>query len=250
VSNAMGCSGSKLDSGTPAQAFLRSITAVPWGVLGEAMDVAAGTPWATKKAAPPPDANILIVDPASINVATDPDYRPADAGGAAGAVYRFLGIDSNSTFPPDVVSGLNGTADAVYKRYGYPQALHVIHVIGPDFKAQPAITDDEAIASLAACYAAVLTRFAKDHPSDLLRLVPVSAGIYAGGFRERMAELTAAALRTATERIATEEPALLAELPPHQGRKCELCLFDPREAASYAAALKAKCSDEDSVPTV
>lgn len=246
----MGCSGSVLDSGTPAQAFLGSIKAVPWGVLGEAMDVAAGTPWATKKEAPAPDANILIVDPASINVASDPNFRPAEAGGAAGAVYRFLGIDSNSTFPPDVVSGLNGTADAVYKRYGYPHALHVIHVIGPDFKALPGITDDEAIASLATCYAAVLTRFAKDHPSDLLRLVPVSAGIYAGGFRERMAELTAAALHTAAERIATEEPALFQELPPNQGRNCELCLFDPREAAPYAAALKAKFSEEASPATV
>ena len=84
----------------------------------------------------------------------------------------------------------------------------------------------------------MLRTFAKDHPSALLRLVPISSGIYAGAFRAQMAEITAAALRAAVERLAAESPELLKELPPYQDRKCELCLFDPREAAPYAAALK------------
>ena len=127
----MGCAGAK-----PAQkkTFAEAIVVRPYGVLGEAA-VPGGRPWETKPAGPPPDADIVIVDPASLNVAKgDPYFAPGDAGGAARAIYRFLGIEENASFPPDVVSQLNAPCDAVYKRYGFPDAKHVIHVVGPDFK--------------------------------------------------------------------------------------------------------------------
>ena len=98
-------------------------------------------------------------------------------------------------------------------------------------------TRDEAIASLAECYTAVLRAFARDSPKPLLRLVPISSGIYAGLIRPQMADLTIAALSEAFRRLSRDDFALVGELPPHEDRKCELCLLDPSEVPEYAAAL-------------
>eukprot|EP00966_Prymnesium_polylepis_P170344 3937591-Prymnesium_polylepis.1 len=122
----MGCAGSSQKK-TPIQQFLDSIQVKPWGVLGESI---GDTPWTSKRVAAAPDSQIVIVDPASEAITFDSGFRPGDAGGAAGAIYRFLGIDRDESFPADVVSRLSSTGSAVYKRYGYPHAYHVIHVVG------------------------------------------------------------------------------------------------------------------------
>ena len=128
-------------------------------------------------------------------------------------------------------------AQAMLKRYGFPHAIHVIHAIGPDFKKQPDCTREDAIDQLSICYAAVLRVYARDNPKALLRIPPISWGIYAGSFRGQMAEITAAALRAGFERMKANDPQLLRELPPLEGRRCELCLFDPAEAEKYKTAL-------------
>ena len=184
----------------------------------------------------------MIVDPASINIVRDPHFRPGEAGGAAGAIYRFLGIAEDDHFPPPVVNGLKGTGDATYYRYGYPHAFHVIHVIGPDFKAQQC-TKRDAIDELARAYASVL-RVACDEPRALLRLCPVSSGIYAGAHRAQMPEITARALVAGFRIVADEDPSLVSQMPG-QADGCaaiELCLFEGAHAVKeFKAALDELC---------
>ena len=237
----MGCAGSKpaKAKGTVPEQFLKALAVKPYGVLGEGMG-ASGKPWETKAVAAAPDKNTLIVDPASINIIS-PNYTPspADMGGAAGAIYRFLGITENENFPPDVIIGLRpGVGTAVYKRYGYPDAKHVVHVIGPDFKAAKA-TRQEAMDALTTTYLNVL-RVARDEPRPLLRLLPISSGIYAGAWKSEMAEITADALVEAVERLHSENPKLAAEaLAPSGAREVEMCVFDPKECKAYKRALAA-----------
>lgn len=237
----MGCASGKAQPASPIVAFSRAIEAVPWGVLGDAQ-VSGGTPWQTKRVAPKPDGQTLFVDPASIAIVADPHFRPGDAGGAAGAIYEFLGISANDSFPSDVAAQLRGVGDAVYKRYGYPHAVHVIHAIGPDFKRE-SVTEDEAITMVATAYASVL-RVAAREPRPLLRLCPISSGIYAGPHRPRMAQITARALVLALQTVADEVSAA----GDSQGRllpggvdgcaRVELCLFEGLAAvADYGKAL-------------
>ena len=241
----MGCASSTAIVLPPALTFANKIEVVPWGVLGDVMGGAKG-PWSTKEVAPKPDATTLIVDPASLNIVRDPYFRPAEAGGAAGAIYRFLGIDSNAAFPADVAAALGGVGDAMYKRYGYPHAIHVIHVIGPDFKAQEA-TQAEAIEQLSHAYASVL-RVARDEPRKLLRLCPVSSGIYAGSHRAKMPEITAQALLKGFHIVADEDPSRISRMPC-QADGCvavELCMFEGVEAVKeFKLAMRHAMSEEE-----
>eukprot|EP00974_Lingulodinium_polyedra_P016061 1558874-Lingulodinium_polyedra.AAC.1 len=47
----------------------------------------------------PPTDVCVIVDPAGLNYIRN---GPAGAGGAVGAIYRWLGIERESAFPDDV----------------------------------------------------------------------------------------------------------------------------------------------------
>eukprot|EP00974_Lingulodinium_polyedra_P008671 828440-Lingulodinium_polyedra.AAC.1 len=47
----------------------------------------------------PPSDDCVIVDPAGLQYIRD---GPAGVGGAAGAIYRWLGIRRNDAFPPEV----------------------------------------------------------------------------------------------------------------------------------------------------
>jgi O-acetyl-ADP-ribose deacetylase (regulator of RNase III) len=252
---AMGCSFSTTSYPHPSSSssssptdFCHAIQVVPWGVLGEAM---GAKPWEGRPVAPKPNSSTLIVDPASEMMMIDGGCQPGDAGGASGAIYRFLGIDSNSEFPPDVVSALRHGDGAVYKRYGYPDALHVIHAVGPDLRKRSGVAHDarvraEIVAALAHVYAAVL-RLAASQPRELLRLVPISSGIYAGDWAEQMPLITAQALTAGFNLVSGEdEPptdnadgrvSQKDELPPFRQRRVELCLFDPSEAEAYRQAL-------------
>ena len=235
----MGCAGSKPPPEAPLVAFSRVLETVPWGVLGEGLR-AGGKSWETTVDAPKPDGTVLFIDPASVAIVRDPYFRPGDAGGAAGAIYRFLGIDKNEQFPPDVAADLHAVGDATYKRYGYPHAIHVIHVIGPDFKREH-VEEVQAVQMLADAYAAVL-RLARDQPRELLRLCPISSGIYAGDHRERMAEITAQALVRGFELVDAEDASASARLPGGADgcARVELCLFEGKTAArEFDGALRA-----------
>lgn len=229
----MGCAGSQPHA-PPVVQFCGAIEVAPWGVLGQAM---GDSPWQPKQVAPKPDSSMMIVDPASSNVIEDDHYSPGNAGGASGAIYRFLGIANDATFPPDVVATLRGGKIA-YKRYGYPDAFHVIHVVGPDFKNAPdGLVEQEAIDQLASVYLDILTA-ARIHGRQLLRILPVSSGIYAGRFRPQMPNITVAALLAAFELFERANPAHAKELAPHGDRRIQLCIYDAKDCAEYRDALR------------
>lgn len=228
VRTEMGCASSS-SSSTPAVQFGGALKVVAWGVLGEAM---GSSPWETKPVAPKPDKDCVIVDPASVRI-NSPNFTPGSAGGAAGAIYRFLGIAENDNFPPDVLCYLKVPGDATYKRYGHPNALHVIHVIGPDFN-DLQLGRSAAVEALAQCYHNVL-KLAAAQGRPLLRLVPVSSGIYAGPFKSEMAEMTAEALHTGFRML---QPSEQSELAPNAGRRIELCVFNPDETKAFKRAIE------------
>jgi len=79
-------------------------------------------------------------------------------------------------------------------------------------------------------------RVAADQPRPLLRLVPISSGIYAGPFRgSAMTSITADALRAAFDKL---EPQRQKALAPHNERRIELCIYDPKEVSEYRQAIK------------
>ena len=72
-----------------------NLTIVPYGVLGTRMAQNGGM----VNKAPPPSADLCaFVDPAGLSYIQR--FGPAGAGGAAGAIYRFLGISNDPAFPP------------------------------------------------------------------------------------------------------------------------------------------------------
>ncbi len=227
-----------------AAAILASVQAQPYGVLG----LSAGAKWQEVRRAPDPEGDMIIVDPASIRFIRDPQLWPADAGGASGAIYKFLGLSEE--FPADVVANMQAVGDAAYHRYGYPSSYHVIHVSGPDFKTLQCARD-QAVELLARCYLNVLSAAARVG-KPRLRLVPIAAGIFAGPHAREMPEITAEALVHAVERLASSDAELAKALLPVNlnqdgaGLKAlELCLWEGELAAAaygraLASALKAR----------
>ena len=58
------------------------------------------------------------------------------AGGAAGAIYKFLGIKDDAQFPQAVIDAVSCESQAKLHRYNKDGAnLECIHVVGPDFRA-------------------------------------------------------------------------------------------------------------------
>ena len=196
---------------------------VPYGVLGTRRS------WrgALVQTAPPPSpAACAFVDPAGLHHIQQ--LGPAGAGGAAGAIYEFLGIRRDAAFPPEVVAAVTGTGQA--KAHCYPSGT-CIHVIGPDFRREPC---DYAGARERLCvaYVNVLREYAAcDAPA--LRLLPISGGIFAGPFVPDVPRLTHDALREACAQLAEAEPHVAERLAT---RRLELCIFAEAEWKGFVAA--------------
>merc|ERR1712232_934837 len=88
----------------------------------------------------PPDTTTAIVDPAGLSFIQN---GPGGAGGASGAIYEWLGIKWDPSFPYEVRTSVTSVGKA--KAHTYPGKATVIHVVGPNFmQAQPA-TELEAV---------------------------------------------------------------------------------------------------------
>ena len=147
-----------------------------------------------KQVVPLPDANVMFVDPASVKMIQSEKLGPSCAGGASGAIYRFLGINRDREFPFDVRVAVQHESDAAYKKYGTdPKSTHVIHTVGPDFKLDPAMKRKDAVAKLAETYKNIFTIAAQIGRHEL-RLLPVSGGIFSGKFNADMPSMTAEAI--------------------------------------------------------
>jgi hypothetical protein len=183
----------------PAHDFMKAVVVRNYGVLGKRM--AGG---GEEAAAPAPDKHTMIVDPCSARFVRTQGCAIADAGGASGAIYEFIGYRDDAGFPADVVNGIEREGDVFYHKYGWPNSKHVIHCVGYDFRTYAkrelgdlALSPEIARDLLAKLYERLLMETAKSGPSTL-RLVPVSAGIFAGPLLGDMPAITAEALLDAS----------------------------------------------------
>mmetsp|Transcript_16340 Transcript_16340/g.28644 ORF Transcript_16340/g.28644 Transcript_16340/m.28644 type:complete len:237 (+) Transcript_16340:47-757(+) len=198
-----------------------SFKVVAYGNLGTAL-----TKEGFQRAAPEPDKNTVVVDPAGMAYIKG-DEDPEDAGGASGALYRRLGLDVS--MPDNVTSGINKVLDAKYHEY---DDFPVIHVVGPQLFR---ISDEtEAIKQLATAYYNVLTEFVESGKTNM-RLVPVSSGIFAGDFKNRMPSITHQSWTQAITRLNADQKAQV------QRSSIELCIFEEREVESYTRAAEVNC---------
>jgi len=112
--------------------ILSRITVQPYGILGTQrlkrtgrVEDRAGPPGPGAATTSGPD--VVILDPAGLPYIME---GPASAGGASGAIYEWLGIRSDPSFPEDVVKSINQPRTAKLHVYGEKAC---IHCVGPDF---------------------------------------------------------------------------------------------------------------------
>lgn len=202
----------------------------PYGVLGETM-LSGGF---RQQWAPVPESNIVIVDPAGLSYIQE--SGPSQAGGASGAIYRFLGIGEDDSFVPQVRSSIHKEGDAKFASYG---EKHCIHVVGPNFNDSYAKEQDYewATAALSFAYENVFREFANcDHP--VLRILPISGSIFAGKWRPRIPELTLDAWTQAATRLTPEELASVTS------RRIELCVYETAELPLIVEAFGLEAADD------
>jgi hypothetical protein len=214
-----------------ARNFLRNkVVCKPYSVLGTQLTGAG-----VQRIAPLPSANVVIVDPAGLPYVSG--ARPASqAGAASGSIYAFLALKD---FPVEVTAGVKKTGDAVLHRYSVNERdQYVIHTVGEDFRSG-VFSSDAALSSLAKAYFNVLKQFAlhviRLPPTDklVLRLLPISGGVFAANFGTDMHHLTFAALSTAYESL---DDGTLEALDQHV-ENVEMCIFLDREFDQYETAL-------------
>ena len=127
------------------RALLMQMKTVPYGVLGSGD---------TGQVDYLPDAETAFVDPAGLHIIRT--WGPSVADGAAGAIYRWLGIASHGSFPEPVKAAITSPLKAKFHSYGSEynneQKKQCIHVVGPDFRMRPYMRA-EAVAELASACA-------------------------------------------------------------------------------------------------
>mmetsp|Transcript_28309 Transcript_28309/g.36613 ORF Transcript_28309/g.36613 Transcript_28309/m.36613 type:complete len:687 (-) Transcript_28309:193-2253(-) len=228
--------------------FVRGIPLKPYGVLGqqllknnEIIDVAAF---------PAAIPGLVFVDPAGLHHIKPPG-GPQNAQGAAGAIYRAIGISDDTAFPVDVINMVHKSGDAAFHKYintkeeNQPEFL-VLHSIGPDFRKNYPKNKDEieadqsgsksetdlkytrsqAVEALGRSYGNILSEFVRSG-QPALRLLPLSGGIHAGSFLPQMATLTWEALQIGFWYLgAGEREAVCA-------RNIDLCVFAEVDLSSF-----------------
>ena len=191
----------------------------PFGVLGTFM-----TATGVKKVAPAPAPGLPIVDPAGLHYIQN---GPKGAGGAAGQIYSFLGIENDNAFPEPVRAAIQSPLQAKLQYYGLKGC---IHVVGPDFSRR-SCSKEEALGELTEAYGAVLREFANARLGGL-RLLPISGGIFAGPFAPELPALTASALRSAFDALPDREQQMVSVA------RLDLCIFVESEYAAFVEAFE------------
>ena len=171
-------------------------------------------------------AYTAIVDPAGMNYIRE---GPRGAGAASGAIYEWLEAKDMKAFPKRIQAGIKRVTDAIFHRYR--EERNVIHAVGPVFR-QIECDEEGAEAYLARTYANVfreaLRAYNQFQETSKLRLLPISSGVFAGGFtREQMARITAGAIEKALKSLAQHRVKLLAEL------EITMCIYDPDQVKLY-----------------
>jgi O-acetyl-ADP-ribose deacetylase (regulator of RNase III) len=213
--------------------FAKSIRLVPYGVLGQQLTAAEGK-FVNIGQDPKELASICITDPAGL-----PYIRsgPRGAGGASGAIYSWLGINTQGSFPSAVTEAIRAPGDA--KFHAYPDKtrpgarLNVIHTVGPDFRQGSQSSRSEAVEQLARSYLNIFREFVSSSAATApqqLRLLPVSGGVFAGPWGSYIATMTFEAINRGHVQLTTEEQGKLA------GRQIDLCIFAEAEIEEFVSA--------------
>jgi hypothetical protein len=191
----------------------------PYGVLGTQL-----TSMGIKKVAAAPAPGLPIVDPAGMEFIRN---GPKGAGGAAGQIYRWLGIAEDDKFPAPVRDAIRAPLRAKLHFYGMNACLHVA---GPNFKGRDC-SREQALGELTEAYDAVLREFAKSRLGGL-RLLPISGGIFAGSFGPELPTLTCSALRTAFDALPNNLQHIVSVA------RLDMCIFMESEYDAYAQAFE------------
>lgn len=208
----------KLTNASPQERFMEKIKIVPYGVLGTQLSM-TGT---LRHVGEPPNSDICIVDPAGLEYIKN---GAAGAGGAAGAIYKHIGL--TGAFPEAVRNAMFGPTDAKFHDY---DGAKVIHCIGPDFR-EGEWSEREAAVELSRAYRNVLHEFVMSEATTL-RILPISSGIFSGPLYNQMPPLTHEALSMGFEQLHPFDAQSVVE----KRKKIELCVFMEREWDSYATA--------------
>ena len=95
------------------------------------------------------------------------------------------------------------------------------------------LTEAQAVLILGVAYKNVLHEFAQCEAS-VLRLLPISGGIFAGSFQpiEKIAPLTAKAIQAGIKALSAEDTAKLST------RDIQLCIFEEVQYQAFLRAMK------------
>jgi len=199
----------------------KTFNVVRYGILGSGITVKGGF---DPHAGPVPDAHTVILDPAGLYFI---QHGPQGAGGAAGAMYKYLNLHS---FPDEVSTSITDVLMA--KLHVYPKGP-VIHVVGPDLGGSQ---ENAAIELLTTAYSNVLKEFAKSGFKKL-RLLPISGGIFSGQWSHKIHEFTFTALGNAISGLNDDEAAAL------QAADVEMCIFNEHEALKFETEADRICKE-------
>ena len=205
-----------------------AITLRPFGVLGTRLSAKCGL----ERIAPEPKHQMAFTDPAGLHYVQSGSTR--GAGAASGAIYNFLNI---THFPHAVVQAINQPGDAKYHAYddnldnNSNEKLHCIHVVGPDLR-RGSPTWEDAVQSLSRAYMNVFREFDQSGLMEL-RLLPISGGVFAGPYSDRVAELSKEAISSALTSFASANPSSRIFC---QNVQLHLCIFLEQEWQDFVDA--------------
>lgn len=224
-----------------------TVQVVPYGVLGKQLVSKSGQPRQEQDHRTPPDHTTAFVDPAGLPYIRE--LGPQGAGEASGAIYKFLGIQQHKNFESDVRNAILVPGDAKYTSYNN-STHHVIHCVGPDFRTGKYVTQQTYNShphlykeykivepELRKAYRNIFEEFSKTPTSVThLRLLPISGGVFSGGFKAQMPQLTFDVLREVLEGIHTlNQPPVKARL---RNYTIEMCIYEKKHLEAYVTAFR------------
>lgn len=211
--------------------LLAQATVKPHGVLGIS-------------AAPFTEIPAVVVDPAGWRY-VGKTGEVKGAGGAAGAIYDWLGLKkTGGKFPAEVRQHFSANteeeAETRAKFCAYNTGMYVIHVVGPKIR-----NVQNALHDLSRTYVNVFDEFCKVYEgpattsrpaTQVLRLLPVSSGIFLQNKKlERyMPEITWSSIALAFGMMPAAQREIL------RNSSIEVCIFKNSEFKAYEQKLKEK----------